>query len=86
MIMTQVTLYTKDYCPYCVAAKELLASKEAAVEEINLTADPDTLGNLVEKTGQMTVPQIFIGDEFIGGFDDLKALDEAGELDAKLAA
>jgi len=84
--MTEVTIYTKDNCPYCVAAKELLGSKQVAFQETDVTADPDTLGQLVEKTGQMTVPQIFIGDEFIGGFDDLQALNEAGELDAKLGA
>lgn len=83
--MATVIIYTKSNCPYCIAAKELLTEKGTTFDEIDVTNDPEQLAAVVEKTGQMTVPQIFIGDEFVGGYDDLAALDAAGELDGKLA-
>ncbi len=71
-------------CPYCVAAKSLCVSKGFDYEEIDLTNDPDALAEIKEKTGMLTVPQIFIGEEFIGGYAELKKLNDAGELHKKL--
>lgn len=82
--MKNVQMYTKDFCAYCSAAKNFFVSKEIKFEEINLSQDLDQLRALIEKTQFRTVPQIFIGDEFIGGYTELMALEESGELEAKL--
>jgi glutaredoxin 3 len=81
-----VTIYTTRVCPYCIAAKRLLQSRGIAYDEVDVTADPAKRAWLVEATGRRTVPQIFIGTEAIGGYDDLSALDMAGDLRAKLEA
>lgn len=83
--MAKVTIYTKESCPYCVQAKQLLKNKGVAFEEINLENKPDELMALKQRTGMRTVPQIFIGEELIGGFTELRALETANTLDAKLA-
>jgi glutaredoxin 3 len=83
-IMTHapITIYTTTYCPYCVRAKQLLASKGLTFKEIDVTTDPDLRVKLVEKAeGRKTVPQIFINDQPIGGFDDLSHKNSTGELD-----
>ena len=78
-------MYTTTICPYCVRAKSLLKSKGVEFEEINVSGDDATREWLVKATGgRRTVPQIFINDEAVGGFDDIRALDQAGELDKKL--
>jgi glutaredoxin 3 len=77
-------MYTTTVCPYCIRAKMLLNAKGVAFEEINVSSDHDTRDWLVKVTGRRTVPQIFINDEPIGGFDDMQALERAGELDKKL--
>ena len=78
-------MYTTTICPYCIRAKMLLKDKGVAFEEINVSGDDDTRDWLVKATGgRRTVPQIFINDESIGGFDEMRALDRAGELDKKL--
>ncbi len=82
--MTKVKIYTTNYCPHCVRAKNLLKRKKVSFEEIDLTDNAALRGRLEEETGWMTVPMIFIGKEFIGGADNLEKLEEAGELDAKL--
>ncbi|MBT4445979.1 glutaredoxin 3 [archaeon] len=84
--MKQVTIYTKDYCSFCKAAKNLLDSKGISFKEIDLqNANEETMSELSKKTdGYTMVPQIFIGDEFIGGFDQLSALAKSGKLDEKL--
>lgn len=83
--MTSVTIYTKDYCPYCVKAKTLLARKKVAFTEIDITHDEALQKQMIEKSGgKKTVPQIFIGGQSIGGCDDLYALDKAGKLDELL--
>ena len=79
-----VTVYTTDYCPYCSRAKNLLTQKGIAFKEVNVSDDQALRDDLEEKTGSMTVPMIFIGEEFIGGSDELHALDASGELDRKL--
>ena len=81
-----VTLYTTEHCSRCVSAKALLARRGIAYEEINLSKDPDGRAELEQRTGMFTFPQIVIGDETIGGFDQLLAADRAGHLGALLAA
>jgi glutaredoxin 3 len=80
----EVTIYTTRVCGYCVAAKHLLAARKVPYEEIDVTSDPAKRTWLVEATGRRTVPQIFIGAEPIGGYDELAALDRSGELAARL--
>jgi glutaredoxin 3 len=80
-----VTIYTTRICPYCTAAKRLLTQRGAAYREVDVTGDDAKRAWLVETTGRRTVPQIFFGDEPIGGYDDLAALDKAGQLKDKLA-
>ncbi len=80
MAQPKVIIYTKEYCPYCQAAKQLLLGKKVSFEEIDVTHDEGRLEKLIEKTGHQTIPQIFIGDRFIGGFTELKAFDNSGEL------
>jgi glutaredoxin 3 len=77
----KVTVYTKRVCPYCVRAKRLLDQKGIAYEEIDVERDDALRQWLQEKTGQMTVPQIFAGERPLGGFSDLAALDREGKLD-----
>ncbi len=85
--MPEIVIYTKDWCPYCHAAKDLLASKGAAFTEIDLMKHPERRAEMVEKAGgRSSVPQIFIGGRHVGGSDDIHALDDAGKLDALLAA
>ena len=84
--MKPVRVYTTLICPYCVRAKLLLRERGIAFEEIDVTRDHEARMWLVEKTGRRTVPQIFIGDEPIGGFDDLRELDRSGELAKTLEA
>ena len=85
--MPAITIYTKSTCPYCHAALDLLKSKSAAYEEISVEGNRAAQTAMAEKAaGRSTVPQIFIGGKHVGGCDDLYALDEAGKLDALLAA
>ena len=82
--MASVKVYTKRNCPYCVRAKALLDRKGVAYEEIDAEHDDALRSWLVEKTGQRTVPQIFVGERSLGGFSDVDALDRQGKLDAIL--
>lgn len=82
---THVTIYTATYCGYCRRAKELLKAKGIPFEEVDVTDDDAKRLWLVEMTGRKTVPQIFIHDKPIGGFDDLKALDDSGQLQSLLS-
>lgn len=77
-------MYTSAYCPYCMNAERLLASKGVTVNKIRVDLEPDQRIIMMEKTGRRTVPQIYIDDRHIGGFDDLRALDLAGGLDPLL--
>ncbi len=83
--MKNVTVYSADWCPFCSRAKALLDQRGIPFEEINVDRVPGFREKLVEMTGRMTVPQIMIGGEPIGGFDDLSALDRSGELQRLLA-
>lgn len=82
--MPKIQIYTKSYCPYCDRAKALFQRKGASYEEISVENDEKLYSELKKKTGMMTVPQIFINDELIGGYTDLAALDQQGLLDPKL--
>lgn len=84
--MPAITIYTTNYCPYCVRAKDLLKRKGAAYTEINAEDDAVRDAMIAKAGGRRTVPQIFIGDTHVGGCDDLYALDKAGKLDAMIAA
>lgn len=78
--MKKITLYTKDYCPYCDRAKRLLNEIGAKYEEIDITHTPEVMQELVKKSGLMTVPQIFADDKCLGGSDDIHRLHEEGKL------
>ena len=83
--MTKITMYSTQVCPYCVMAERLLTSKGAAItEKILVDKDPALKDEMIAKTGRRTVPQIFINETHVGGFDDLSALDRAGKLDPLL--
>ncbi|MDG1405526.1 MAG: glutaredoxin 3 [Planctomycetota bacterium] len=80
--MTKIEIYTKNVCPYCTLAKRLLESKGLTWEEINLSTNPERTDEMLERCGgRMTVPEILINDNLIGGFDDLAELNKSGELD-----
>lgn len=84
--MAKVLMYTSTYCPYCTNAERLLNSKGVTdIEKIQIDTDPELKISMMEKTGRRTVPQIYIGERHIGGFDDLRALDLAGGLDQLLS-
>lgn len=84
--MSGIKIYSTKLCPFCYAAKSLLTQKGAAYEEIDVTFDPATRAEMTELAGGRTsVPQIWIGERHVGGFDELRALDAAGELDPLLA-
>lgn len=82
--MAKVVIYSKTYCPYCVRAKRLFESKGQDYEEIMVDSDPQIFNDLKKKTGMLTVPQIFINDQLIGGYTDLADLDSQGGLDPLL--
>lgn len=84
--MPRVVVYRTRYCPYCVAAVRFLREvKRVEVEEIDLTNDPEGRVALMERSGRRTVPQIWVGEHHVGGYDDLRALDARGGLDPLLA-
>ena len=78
--MADVTIYTTPYCGFCYRAKHLLGKRGIAFEEIDVTGDAEARAMLAQKTGQRTVPQIFIKGESIGGCDELQQLDRSGAL------
>ena len=80
----KVTMYCTDWCPHCIRAEKLLASKGAIINKINLDDQPDRRAEMVERTGRKTVPQIYIGDRHVGGHDEIVSLDKNGDLDVFL--
>ncbi len=85
--MTKIIMYTTGFCPYCKMAENLLRSKGVKeIEMIRVDLDPEQRLDMVDKTGRRTVPQIYIGDKHIGGYDDLARLDHQGELVSLLAS
>ena len=77
-------MYTTAVCPYCVMAERLLVSKGVEIEKVRIDLEPARRAEMMEKTGRRTVPQIYVGDTHVGGYDDLAALDRAGKLDPLL--
>ncbi len=85
--MAKVRMYTTAVCPYCQMAEQLLRSKGVAeIDKVRIDLDPVQREDMMARTGRRTVPQIYIGDTHVGGYDDLTALDRAGKLDPMLAA
>jgi glutaredoxin 3 len=85
--VAKVEVYTTTFCPYCVRAKSLLKSKGVPFTEIDVTDDAPLREKMVELSGgRRTVPEIFINDKIVGGYDELKALEDAGQLDSMLAS
>jgi len=82
--MARVVIYTTPYCPYCTRAKALLGSKNASFEEIDVSNDSKQRAEMEKLSQRRTVPQIFIDDKPIGGYDDARELDATGELDRLL--
>lgn len=81
----EILMYTSDACPYCVRAKRLLTAKGVEFREIHMgLGDHEARRRLAELTGRMTVPQILVDGRALGGYDDIKALDDRGELDPLL--
>lgn len=78
--MSEVTMYTTAICPYCVAAKNFLKSRGASYTEVRVDTDPSARSRMMELARRTSVPQIFIGDTHVGGYDDLVALDRRGGL------
>ncbi len=85
--MSAVRMYTTQVCPYCLRAKALLKQRGVEqIEEIRVDLDPEQRDHMIQITGRRTVPQIFIGDTYVGGCDELIALDQQGALAPLLAA
>lgn len=85
--MAKVRIYATASCPFCVMAEKLLRAKGVTeIEKIRVDLDPERRQEMMQQTGKRTVPQIYIGERHVGGFDDLAALDHGGELDPLLAA
>ncbi|NCT56760.1 MAG: glutaredoxin 3 [Legionella sp.] len=76
----EIRIYSTTYCPYCVRAKELLTRKGLSFTEILVDEDKQKREEMIERSNRMTVPQIFIGEQHVGGYDDLYALEKAGKL------
>lgn len=84
--MSTVTMYSTAVCPYCINAERLLTSKGVTqIHKIRVDLQPELRNEMIQKTGRRTVPQIYIDDRHIGGFDELRALDLAGGLEPLLA-
>jgi glutaredoxin 3 len=85
--MAKVLMYSTGVCPYCVMAERLLKSKGVTeIQKIRVDLEPDRRQEMMERTGRRTVPQIYVGERHVGGYDDLSALDRAGGLEPLLAS
>jgi glutaredoxin 3 len=85
--MAKVMMYSTGVCPFCLMAERLLKSKGIdQIEKVRVDLEPQRRQEMMERTGRRTVPQIYVGERHIGGYDDLSALDRAGGLDPLLAA
>ena len=82
--MSKIEIYSKEWCPYCTKAKALLSNKELEYEELDITSDADGEQEMIRLSQRRTVPQIFINEQSIGGYDDLAQLNATGELDQLL--
>lgn len=83
--MPEIKMFSTEPCPFCTQAKALLTSRGLSFEEINLSKDPEGRAELAARTGMMTFPQVFVGEELIGGFNELQEADRSGRL-AELTA
>ena len=81
-----IIMYSTRFCPYCVRARSLLQDKGVAFTDIGVDGRPDLRGEMMQRSGRQTVPQIWIGQHHVGGFDELAALDRQGRLDPLLEA
>lgn len=84
VLSPQVVLYTTRFCPYCTRARALLVRKGVEFNDIPVDADPERRAEMQARSGRRTVPQIWIGDYHVGGFDELAALEREGSLDELL--
>ena len=85
--MAKVLMYSTGVCPFCVMAERLLRAKGVQeIEKVRVDLEPARRAEMVDRTGRRTVPQIYVGDRHVGGYDDLAALDRAGGLDSLLAS
>jgi glutaredoxin 3 len=85
--MPKITMYSTKYCPYCVRAESLLRSRGVTdIDKIRIDLEPEQLKEMMKKTGRRTVPQIYIGETHVGGYDDLAKLDHKGKLLALLTS
>lgn len=82
--MKKVVIYSSDWCPFCVRAKQLLSKKDVAFTEINVDKQQGARAEMTKKAGRTSVPQIWVGEQHVGGCDELFALERTGELDALL--
>ncbi len=82
--MSDILVYSKEWCPYCLKAKALLRSKGLAYDELDVTHDEERQAEMIARSGKRSVPQIFIDGESIGGYDDLARLNATGDLDRRL--
>lgn len=83
-MIVKVMMYTTAVCPYCQMAERLLKSKGIDIEKVRIDLEPARRAEMMEKTGRRTVPQIYVGETHVGGYDELAALDRAGKLDPLL--
>jgi len=85
--MKPIEIYLRSWCPYCIAARTLLDRKGAPYTVVDIEREPERRREMIDRAGgRTTVPQIFVGESHVGGYDDLAALDRAGELDPLIAA
>ena len=85
--MAKIVMYTTAYCPFCINAERLLLNRGVTeIDKIRVDLQPELRMEMMEKTGRRTVPQMYIGERHVGGFEDLRALDLAGELEPLLQA
>lgn len=85
--MARVLMYSTGVCPFCIMAERLLKSKGVAdIEKVRVDLEPERRAEMMQRTGRRTVPQIYVGERHVGGYDDLAALDRAGGLDPLLSA
>jgi glutaredoxin 3 len=82
--MAKVLMYSTGVCPFCLMAERLLKSKGAEIEKVRVDLEPERRQEMMQRTGRRTVPQIYVGERHVGGYDDLAALDRAGGLDPLL--
>jgi glutaredoxin 3 len=82
--MARILMYTTAVCPFCIMAERLLRAKGVVIEKVRVDLEPARKDEMIERTGRRTVPQIYVDDRHIGGYDDLAALDRAGGLDPLL--